>query len=244
MLLRLLLSLLLAIVASCGSSAHEPVREPDDLRILFIGNSLTFANDLPGLVQRLGRSDPSRAVVVGSVAYSNYSLQDHWNRGDALEAIASGSWDLVVLQQGPSALPESRVLLIEYATRFAEAIRGAGAQPAIYMVWPPLSRESEWDAVTASHVAAAEAVDGVLLPGGEALRAARASGAGITLFQSDDFHPSLEGSYAVALVVYGEAAHVSPIGLSERAGGIDLPASTVAALEAAAGDAIGRFTGP
>lgn len=239
--MRLLPPLLLAMAASCGSIAPET--HDAGLRILFVGNSLTSANDLPGLVERLGRSDPSRAVVVRSVAYPDYSLEDHWNRGDAQQAIASGRWDLVVLQQGPSARPESRVLLIEYATRFADEIRRIGARPAIYMVWPPSSREAEWDAVTASHVAAAEAVDGLLLPGGEAIRAARASGAGIVLFNGDGYHPSLAGSYAVALVVYGEAAQVSPVGLTLRAGGIDLPPSAVATLEAAAATAIGRFAG-
>jgi hypothetical protein len=109
---------------------------------------------------------------VSSVAFGDYSLEDHWNRGDALRAIASARWDFVVLQQGPSSLPESRALLVDYATRFAREIRRAGARPALYMVWPPLSREDAWDDVTASYTAAAAAVDGLLLPAGEALRAA------------------------------------------------------------------------
>ena len=151
---RLALAACWLLVSSCGSSAGEP--PPDrELRLLFIGNSLTYANDLPALVRELGRSDPSRAVVVSSVTYGAYSLEDHWNRGEAQQAIASGQWDYVILQQGPSALPESRVLLIDYVTRFAEEIRRAGARPAIYMVWPPLNREPEWDAVTESYAAAA-----------------------------------------------------------------------------------------
>lgn len=182
-------------------------------------------------------------MVVSSVAFGNYSLEDHWNRGDAQRAIASARWDLVVLQQGPSALPESRALLIEYVTRFAGEIRKIGGRPGIYMVWPPMSREPEWDAVTASHVAAAEAVDGLLLPGGEALRAVRAGTLAIPLFEGDDFHPSLAGTYAVALVIYARAAGVSPVGLTARAGGFSLPASYVAALEAGARQAIAAFGG-
>jgi hypothetical protein len=228
------------MATSCASTAPEPVPDPD-LRILFIGNSLTYANDLPSLVQRLGRSDPSRAVVVSSVAFGGYSLEDHWNRGDAIRAIAGARWDLVVLQQGPSSLPESRALLVEYATRFAGEIRRAGARPALYMVWPPLSREEAWDDVTASYAAAAAAVDGLLLPAGEALRATRAAGAGITLFENDGFHPTPAGSYGVALVIYAEAAGTSPLGLTLRAGGAALPPSHAAALEAAAAAAMARF---
>lgn len=241
--MRLLLPLALAALASCGSTDPAPVEDPD-LRILFIGNSLTYVNDLPSLVRDLGRSDPSRQVTVGSVAYPNFSLADHWDRGDAQRAIADGPWDFVVLQQGPSALPDSRALLVEYAGKFAEEIRRAGAQPAIYMVWPPLDREADWDDVTASYVEAARAVHGALLPGGEAIRAAYRADRSITLFEGDDFHPALAGSYAVALTVYSRLTGVSPLGLTARAGGSGVPPSQIVPLENAAEDALRRFPNP
>ena len=181
---------------------------------------------------------------MASVAFADYSLEDHWNQGDARRAIAAQRWDLVVLQQGPSALPASRVLLVDYATRFAGEIRRAGARPAIYMVWPPLSREADWDAVTGSYAAAADAVSGLLLPAGEALRAARKGDPDLPLFAADGFHPSLAGSYGAALVIYARAARVSPVGLTAKAGGSPLPAPQTVALEAAAADAIVRYPGP
>lgn len=231
-----------AAIASCGSAGVEPDTDPT-LRILFIGNSLTYANDLPGTVQRLGQSDHSRTVVVSSVAVGNASLEDHWNRGDAQRAIASARWDLVVLQQGPSALPESRVLLIDHATRFAGEIRKVGGRPALYMVWPGLDREAEWGAVSASYAAAAEAVDGLLLPAGEALRAVRAGTPGISLFEADGFHPSVAGTYGAALVIYARASGISPVGLTARAGGSSLPPASVTALEAGAAKAIAEAGG-
>ena len=239
--LTVLAAALALTAASCGSTAGELAPDPT-LRILFIGNSLTLANDLPGMVARLGRSDPSREVVVACVCAGGYSLADHWSRGEAQRVIADERWDFVVLQQGPSALPESRTLLIDYATRFAGEIRKIGARPAIYMVWPELEREAEWSAVTASYTAAAEAVNGLLLPGGEALRAVRAADPSIPLF-SDGFHPSLTGSQGVALVIYARAAGVSPLGLTLQAGGVALPSAHVAALEAAAAQAIAAVDG-
>jgi hypothetical protein len=233
--------LLLAVGPSCGSTS--PDREPD-LRILFIGNSLTYANDLPRMVSQLGRSDPSRHTVVTSVAYPDYSLEDHWARGDALAAIRDGPWDIVVLQQGPSALPESRANLVEWATRLAAEIRGAGAMPAMYMVWPPLGRTGEWDAVTASYTEAAAATHALLLPAGEGLRAARTADPVLPLFETDSFHPAPMGSYEAALVIYAVAANVSPNGLSARAGGSAYPPGQVAVLEASAADAILRFPSP
>jgi hypothetical protein len=146
-----------AAIASCGSAGVEPDTDPS-LRILFIGNSLTYANDLPGTVQRLGQSDHSRTVVVSSGVVGNASLEDHWNRGDAQRAIASARWDLVVLQQGPSALPESRVLLIDYATRFAGEIRKVGGRPALYMVWPGRGSSLPPASVIALEAGAAQAI--------------------------------------------------------------------------------------
>jgi hypothetical protein len=239
---RLALVALAAAAASCGSTGVEPAPDPT-LRILFIGNSLTYANDLPAVVQRLGQSDPSRSVVVSSVAFGDYSLEDHWNRGDAQRAIASARWDLVVLQQGPSALAESRALLVDYTTRFAGEIRKVGGRPALYMVWPPMSRETEWSAVSASYAAAAAAVNGLLLPAGEALRAVRAGTPSIPLFEGDGYHPSVAGTYGVALVVYARAAGVSPVGLTARAGGSSLPPASVSALEAGAAQAIAEAGG-
>ena len=113
----------------------------------------------------------------------------------------------------------------------------------MYMVWPPMSREAEWSAVSASYAAAAEAVDGLLLPAVEALRAVRAGTPSIPLFESDDFHPSLAGTYGVALVVYARAAGVSPVRLTAEAGGSSLPPSYVTALEAGAAQAIAEVGG-
>ena len=234
------LILLLAAAASCGSTSPDQTPDPD-LRILFIGNSLTYANDLPTLVQHLGASNSARPVAVSSVAFGGYSLEDHWNRGAALAAIKQGGWDLVVMQQGPSALPESRTNLIEWTGRFAAEIRKVGARPAVYMVWPPLDRESEWDAVTASYATAAASANAVLFPAGEALRSVYHANPGLPLFEGDGFHPAPLGSQGVALVIYAVAANVSPEGLTARAGGSTFPPTYIATLEAAAADAIARY---
>ena len=84
-----------------------------------------------------------RSAVCESVAKPDYSLEDHWNERDARQAIARG-WDVVVLQQGPSALTESRVLLVDYAKRFDAEIRKTGARTALYMVWPSRTRRGDF----------------------------------------------------------------------------------------------------
>ena len=234
------LILLLAIATSCGSTSPRPGPDPD-LRILFIGNSLTYVNDLPAMVRQLGASNSARPVTVASVAFGDYSLEDHWNRGDALAAIRQGGWALVVLQQGPSALPESRANLIEWTDRFAGEIRKVGARPAVSMVWPGLGRQEAWDSVTDSYAAAATGAHAILFPAGEALRSAHAADPGMALFDADGFHPLPLGSLGVALVIYAVAADASPAGLTARAGVTGYPSAQVNVLESSAAAAIARF---
>jgi hypothetical protein len=210
------LAVALAIAApACGSS--DGVTGPPDgegLAILFVGNSLTYFNDMPEIVAAisLGAGDDP-PLRVGMVAFPNFSLEDHWNRGDALDAIDSGGWDVVVLQQGPSTLPASRLHLVEWAGRFAERIRASGARPALFSVWPTDGSEAGFDATLASYGAAAAAVDGVLVPAGEAWRVAWARDSHLTLTIGDGFHPSLLGSVIAAYSIWHALTERSPVGL-------------------------------
>jgi hypothetical protein len=232
--MRPILWLTLALAsASCGSAASDP-RPAVELRVLFIGNSLTQANDLPRMVASVAGGAGTRGITVEAVDFGGASLEDHWNRGDALAAIDRGGWDVVVLQQGPSALPESRVLLLDYAHRFADRIRAAGARPALYMVWPPLDRAGDWDAVTESYTAAARAVDGLLFPAGEALREALHRKPTLDLLQTDRFHPTATGTYLAAVVISAGLSERSETGLGRLTAPAALAPSDVEVLEAAA----------
>lgn len=212
------LSLAAAFVAAalaCGSSGGVTGPPPGEgPAILFIGNSLTYFNDMPEIVAAisLGAGDAS-PMRVGMVAFPGFHLEDHWNRGDARDAIDAGDWDVVVLQQGPTTLPESRAHLVEWAGRFAERIRAAGAEPALYSVWPTDGTERGYDATLASYAAAAEAVDGMLIPAGEAWRAARARDPGLDFTVIDGFHPSLLGSVVVAYSIWHAVGGRTPVGL-------------------------------
>jgi hypothetical protein len=227
-------------LASCGSTAPDP-GPSKNLRVLFIGNSLTYTNDLPGMVEHLASAVGESTISTESVVFGGYSLEDHWNRGDALRAIDKGGWDVVVLQQGPSALPESRALLLQYTRMFAERIRAIGARPAMYSVWPELSRIEAWDEVTTSYADAARAVDGVLLPAGEALREALRRDSNLQLFQGDGFHPSALGSYLAALVIYSRLTQRPPTGLAPLTPPMPLSSSTAQILEASAASALEKF---
>ncbi|HYJ80120.1 MAG TPA: hypothetical protein VEW03_10985 [Longimicrobiaceae bacterium] len=200
-----------AVLASCGGGPAA-LGPGGGKRVLFVGNSLTYTNDLPGMVQAMAAAAGETMQVV-SVAVPAYSLEDHWNDGDARTEIRRGGWDVVVLQQGPSSLPESRVLLLEYVRRFGAEIRAGGAEPALYAVWPSLQRAADFDRVSESYALAAQEVDGMLFPAGEAWRAAWRREPALQLYGADDFHPAAAGTYAAALVIFGKLYGRSPVGL-------------------------------
>lgn len=171
------------------------------LNLLFIGNSLTASNDLARLIEAMGRAS-GIAVHCTTIAKPNFSLEDHWKDGDARRAIARGGWSHVILQQGPSALPESRVLLNEYARRFDRDIRRVKARTAMFTVWPSAARRADFDGVIASYAGAARLTGGLLLPAGDAWRAAWRRDPGLALYGPDGFHPSPLGSYLAALAIF------------------------------------------
>src|SRR6476619_2385873 len=112
-------------VGLCQAEA-SPGMATVDGRVLFIGNSLTEANGLPAMVETLSRQSGTIPISTSSVVVGGFNLEDHWNEGTARRLIAQGGWSIVVLQQGPSSLPESQVNLREWTARFAGVIRAVG----------------------------------------------------------------------------------------------------------------------
>ena len=198
---------ILLVALSIGATGHVAITRgdgaasADEVRVLFIGNSLTYWNDLPAMVGRIAKEN-GRRLKTKAIAFPDFALFDHAEKGDAAKEIAKGGWDLVVLQQGPSGAPENRAYLIDYAKRFAVEIRKAGGRPALYQVWPSADRAGDMDRVCESYRLAAEAVDGLLLPVGEAWKDALVSAPAIKLYSDDGLHPTVAGSLLAALVIY------------------------------------------
>jgi hypothetical protein len=234
-----------AVVTSCSSSSVAPSQtnppgrsDPVDGRVLFIGNSLTEANGLPTILETLSRQGGGTPISTASVVFGGFSLEDHWNQGTAQRRIAEGGWSIVVLQQGPSSLPESQVALREWTTRFDSVIRASGARTALYMVWPESNRRDAFDAVSRSYAQAAEAVNGMLFPVGEAWRGAWRRDPEVPLYGPDGFHPTPTATYLAALVMYQQISGRSPVGLP---GWMEMPADRALLLQQAAQEANAQF---
>jgi hypothetical protein len=227
----LALALLLLGAAGCASQTPAgPRLIGEGRRILFVGNSLTYANDLPGIVQALADSAGGDRLAAETVAGPDLALVDHWDDGTVQREIARGGWELVVLQQGPSSVEANRDSLRMFTARFAAGIAKAGARPALYSVWPASGRRQDFPRAIESYALAAADVNGVLLPVASAWLAAWERDATLQLYAADGLHPTPTGSYLAALVIYAKILNRSPVGLPSR---LRLRSGAVVGIDAA-----------
>lgn len=192
---------LFLLLVGCLGSGGPTAPPPGGHRVLFIGNSLTYTNDLPRTlsdVAALG-GDTIRAAMV---AFPNFALDDHLAAGTAQATIAQRGWELVILQQGPSSLDANRQNLVAATRTMDGLVRQAGGRTALYMVWPAKVNAGDFVRVGESYRQAAEAVGGIFLPAGLAWLAAWERDPSLALYGPDDFHPSVLGTYLAALVMY------------------------------------------
>lgn len=233
------------VLLSCGGSVAAPVEpDPPGMRVLFVGNSLTYWNEMPSMLLWMLETSEIPVGRIEFVAFPDVGLQDHWASGPARSRIAEGDFDYVVMQQGPSAT-EGRPSLLEYSQRFAEEIRASGAVPAMYMVWPSSARPFDFDGVSSSYSDAATEIDGLLFPAGEAWRAAWARDVTLALYGPDGFHPSELGSYLAALVMFEQladrAASTLPALVPTPTGIVSIPGAQAALLHESATEVNAAF---
>jgi hypothetical protein len=221
-----------------GPPIPNPAGLGSEARVLFIGNSLTEANDLPAMVLAMATAEGLNWDVQAQLL-GGASLEDHWRGGSAQVRIQSGHWDAVVLQQGPSSLPESRTNLRQWVAEFDGLVRAAGGRSALYMVWPELSRFPWFDRVRDSYALAARDVSGWFVPAGEAWRAAWRDDASLVLYGADGFHPTAAGSYAAALTIFAGLSGRSPLGLPAPA---TVDPTTAERLQRAAQEALESYS--
>jgi hypothetical protein len=232
---RFLVAALLSLLAvGSAAGAGKPVR------VLFIGNSLVATTDVPGTLERVGRAMGREVVAVGLTA-NDFSLEDHWRDGQALARIREG-WDFVVLQQGPSARPDSRVMLVDYAKRFAAPIRAAGAKPVVFSAWPARNRQQDYPEAIRSHRIAAESADAILIPAAETWLRAYSADKRLDLY-ADGLHASALGGQLAVLATWFALFPAGPQEFDEAyvarlARALDLPPAKRDALVDAATRAI------
>jgi hypothetical protein len=239
-----LLAVCLAGLACLSASPADPL-SAGGINILFVGNSLTYVNDLPSTVAAIGASVGDTIRVAAAVG-PDLALIDHLNGlSDAVAQMRRGGWKFVVLQQGPTTAGMCRDSLVLWASMYAAQLRGSGATLALLMSWPGATHLDLFDEVRVSFEAAALGVNGVFVPAGEAWRTIQRSHPEVPLYGADGFHPSPTGTFLAALVIHERVTGRDPRTLPALAfvsgRPLALPEATIRALQDAAHDANTRY---
>ena len=171
-----------------------------DFNVLFIGNSLTYFNDLPALVEEMALD---KELIIGTtmIAHANYAIVDHWADGLVQQEIAKEIYDWVIIQQGPSSQEEGRNILIEYGEEYQALCETHGATLAFYMVWPSRTFYHTFDGVIKNYTDAAEMNNATLIPVGKVWKSYFDTTGDFSYYGADGFHPSLQGSKVAAQVI-------------------------------------------
>ncbi len=238
---KILLSLL------CFPIAHSVVYAQDSISVLFIGNSYTYVNDLPGTLGALATS-LGKEITFDSKTNGGFTFQNHVNDALTYSKIHSKPWDVVVLQgqsQEPS-FPDTQVdsQTLPYAVQLSDSIwaNHACSNVMYYMTWGRENGDPQWSEINTfekmntrlynAYMRIADSSDlAMVSPVGRAWSYVRENHPTINLYSGDGSHPSIEGTYLAACTFYASLFRGSPVGSNYYGG---LSAATAGILQNAA----------
>ncbi|WP_406695024.1 SGNH/GDSL hydrolase family protein [Singulisphaera sp. Ch08] len=188
-------------------------------KILFIGNSFTARNDLPGLLTQLaaarGKQFQHRLISGGGA-----SLRTHWNAGEAAKAIAEGQYDDVVLQEQSTLPIKNARRMHENVRLFDEAIKHAGAKTVLYMTWARQHAPESQQAITEAYTSIGRELGALVVPVGLAWQSFLGNHDQPVLHDPDQSHPTLAGSYLAAAVFLAALFQENPVGIDGEVTGL------------------------
>jgi hypothetical protein len=194
-------------------------RKGAPLKMLFIGNSFTARNDLPGLIARLAEAR-GKALEYRLISAGGASLRTHWNAGEALKAIQGGHYDHVVLQEQSTLPVKNAKRMHENVRLFDEAIQAAGAKTVLYMTWARQNAPESQQAITDAYAGIGQELGAAVVPVGVAWERFLGTHEKPVLHDKDQSHPTLAGSYLAACVFLAVLFDESPVGIGGELAGL------------------------
>lgn len=205
--LGMIILLLVALLLWQRTPKFEEViiedESPEAVKILFIGNSLTFLEHVPAQFVDIARAQNANLkLVVKQVAYPDYTLRDHWNRKRAVKAIEAEHWDYVVLQGHSKEPIQNPKVFRQYVKLFDEEIQEAHARTILYTTWTDFDRLDLHDQIQKVFDGLSNNTNITLAPVGESMYLCLKRYPDIALLKEDKHHATENGAYLVAATLY------------------------------------------
>lgn len=188
-------------ISEIHAQGHTNLRIDSSINVLFIGNSLTYTNNLPQIVKNVANMQCIE-FHTEMLALPNYALEDHWKDGTMQERIRSGIFDFVIVQQGPSSQKDGREMLLDYGARIKTLCDQYGSKLVFLMVWPARANWRTFPDVINNYTEAAATTQSILCPVGLEWKKYMESTLDYGYYGADQFHPSLQGSQIAAEVIF------------------------------------------
>lgn len=226
-----------------SSPTNTPSSLADEqIRVLFVGNSYTFYNDLPVTFEKLMLSGGYQ-VEVGSSTYGGWSLSDHLTSSETVDMIGKDNWDYVVLQE-KSVVTNPEEEMYPAVRGLDRLIHEKGAETILFMTWGRKKGlasagfpdfESMQVHIDNNYLNIADELSLSVAPVGTAWQNVLTVDNFPSLWDNDGSHPSPFGTYLAACVFYALLSGESPEGLAYNA---KLPEETARFLQRAAFDTL------
>lgn len=204
---------------------------------LFLGNSYTAYNNLPAMTSSLATS-VGDVLIYNSNTPGGYTFEGHSTNTTSINLMQQGTWDYVILQEQSQlpSFPESQVEsdCYPYAAILNDMIKSYNpcAETMFYMTWgrktgdagncpnwPPVcTYEGMDDLLAQRYMQMAADNNAVVSPVGKVWRYLRDSGTTIELYNPDNSHPSVAGTYAAACCFYTAIFQKDPLLITDNQG--------------------------
>ena len=172
------------------------------LKILFIGNSHTYYNDMPSLVKQSFEAE-GYGCHVTMLAHPGWFLAQHVEDPEAKFNILYGGYDYVVLQEHAHPFgPEEK--FYDAVRILTGWIKKAGSTPVIYLTWAKKSEPEAQDRMTAAHSRIADETGSLLAHVGDTWWSYMRSWPDLEMYAGDGEHASPAGSDFAAKMIMSE----------------------------------------
>jgi hypothetical protein len=187
-------------------------------RILFIGNSYTYANSgLDNILEQIVLSyDPSTEVTIDAITGGGMTLQNHYNSPTTTLAISEGNYDVVILQEQSQMPYLDPPLFYEYAVGLDSLIVASGAETWFFMTWAREAQPQQIVDLQFAYESIADSLNAHVIPVGIAFDNVTMNPntpISLNLYDSDGSHPSQEGSYLAGCCFFARLFRHTPVGI-------------------------------
>ena len=124
-------------------------------------------------------------------------------------------FDAVILQDNSTGPihPQRKEIFEKYAKQHAYDLQCFGIQPLIMMTWARKNKPEMTQQLADATTKVGNEADAMVIPVGLAFAEAIKQDPKLELYRADKTHPSPEGTYLEACVVFASMYHRSPVGL-------------------------------